>query len=135
MKLDRCCGIVIKKGSEVLLGNRGDGQGWGLAGGKLEEGESFYEAALRELMEEFSLVALSMMELGRVQEYAEVKGNRMLVEPLIYLCNEYEGIPQADGCEILEIKWFNYQEAISILHMFPPSKQALIEYKDMIFVD
>ena len=133
MKLDRCCGIVIVRENKVLLGRRSDGQGWGLAGGKLEEGETFYEAAHRELTEEFCIKAINMVELGRVQEYAKVKGKELLVEPLIYLCRQYEGIPSADGKELLELNWFSYEEAMNGLHMFPPSKEALIRFKALIF--
>ncbi len=134
MKLDRCCGIVIENNNRVLLGKRSDGQGWGLAGGKLEDKEGFYEAALRELMEEFGIRAIHMEELGRIQDYALVKGEERLVEPLIYLCRSYEGTPRADGEELLALKWYEYEEAVNHLHMFSPSKRALMTFKEAIFL-
>lgn len=134
MKLDRCCGIVVLKNNKVLLGKRSDGQGWGLAGGKLEEGEDFYSAALRELHEEFNIHAVVLLELGRVEAHARVKGVETLVAPLIYLCRAYEGEPKADGKELSALQWFTYEAAISELSMFPPSKAALLAFKEAILL-
>lgn len=44
---DKGTGVaLINKKNEVLLGLRSDGQGWGLAGGKIENNEMPFEAAM-----------------------------------------------------------------------------------------
>src|SRR5262245_11962873 len=52
--------LVVREG-KILLGQRrhsfGEGS-WGLPGGQLEQGESIYQAATRELLEETGLLAL-----------------------------------------------------------------------------
>jgi ADP-ribose pyrophosphatase YjhB (NUDIX family) len=53
-------GVVVRRGPELLLGRRdkaGEAVSWSLPGGTLEDGESFEQAAQRELAEETGLHA------------------------------------------------------------------------------
>lgn len=53
-------GVVVHRGPRLLLGRRnkpGEAASWSLPGGTLEEGESFEQAARRELAEETGLHA------------------------------------------------------------------------------
>ncbi|MBP2472225.1 8-oxo-dGTP pyrophosphatase MutT (NUDIX family) [Crossiella equi] len=53
-------GVVVERDGRLLLGHRvkaGESPTWSLAGGKVDPGESFEQAAVRELREETGLVA------------------------------------------------------------------------------
>lgn len=101
--------IAVQKGGSVLLGRRKNcfGEGtWGLPGGHLEFGESFEQAARRELREETGLEALKLITVGsentpyeathyvqihvRVLEY---RGTPEILEPL--RCDGLEFFPLA----------------------------------------
>ncbi|SCY51592.1 NUDIX domain-containing protein [Alkaliphilus peptidifermentans] len=126
-KLTGCCGIIVVKDNKLLLGLRTDGQGWGLAGGKLEHEETHYEAAKRELNEEFNIIPKELTFLGFVEEEALVKGEKLIVVPSIYLCEDYFGEPRAEPKEMKELGWFDADE-IKELKLFPPSKAAIYKY-------
>ncbi|MCT4605232.1 MAG: NUDIX domain-containing protein [Marinisporobacter sp.] len=129
---DRCCAIIIKNNNKVLLGWRVDGQGWSLAGGKLEEGEDYEIAAKRELQEEFNLLVKKIKCLGTVQSEAYVKGIKRLVEPSVFLCEEFEGDPRPQLCEMEQLKWFALNELID-MELFKPTKAVLREYLNVSF--
>jgi 8-oxo-dGTP diphosphatase len=54
--------VVCQLGTQILLVSR-EGSRWSLPGGRPKIGESIYEAAVRELMEETRLCAVSMRYL------------------------------------------------------------------------
>jgi 8-oxo-dGTP diphosphatase len=61
--------VVIEKNSHILLGLRKKLYGfntWGLPGGHLEFGESFEDAAIREVKEETSLLIKTLRTFGVV---------------------------------------------------------------------
>ena len=47
--------VLIAPGNRVLYMLRDDGGGWGIPGGKVEQGETFIQAAVRETFEETGL--------------------------------------------------------------------------------
>jgi len=61
----RAAGIVFKCGNRVLMLKRDDGT-WAWPGGKLEQGESFKDAAVRELHEECGAVLHRPEHLSRL---------------------------------------------------------------------
>ncbi|WAQ97009.1 8ODP-like protein [Mya arenaria] len=61
--------VMIREARRVLLGmkKRGFGQGrWNGFGGKVEQGETILQGALRELHEESGLTARHLTEIGRL---------------------------------------------------------------------
>lgn len=129
---DRCCAIIIKENNKVLLGWRVDGQGWSLAGGKLEEGENYEIAAKREMQEEFNLLAKKLKYLGTVTSEAYVKGIKRLVQPRVFLCEEFEGKPKPQLSEMKKLKWFALDELID-MGLFKPTKEVLEKYLAISF--
>lgn len=128
--LDKCTGIIVLKENKILLGLRADGQGWCIAGGKMEENETPYECAIRELKEEFGVAALNLDYLGQVESRALVKGIERAVKPHIFLCKQFTGEIEIAINEMLEYKWVKFDEIEEIDNFFLPSKKAIKEFID-----
>jgi 8-oxo-dGTP diphosphatase len=124
-KLDKCTGVIVLKENSILLGLRTDGQGWCIAGGKMEENETAYECATRELEEEFGLIALNLDYLGQVESRAFVKGIDRIVAPHIFLCIQFKGDIHIAVNEMTDYKWVEFKELEQIERFFPPSKKAI----------
>jgi 8-oxo-dGTP pyrophosphatase MutT (NUDIX family) len=108
-------GLVVREadggGKEVALVHRPKYDDWSLPKGKLESGESFEEAALREVAEETGL----RCELGRELEpasYADRKGRDKLVRYFLMrpAGGEFEPTDEVD-----ELRWLPPVDAIALL--------------------
>jgi len=62
-----CSLVIVEWGQRVLLGFNVSRQQWELPGGSLEEGESAYEAAIRELEEETGIRAVRVSPVARAE--------------------------------------------------------------------
>lgn len=107
-------GLVMRageRGTEIALVHRPRYDDWSLPKGKLDDGESFEEAALREVKEETGL----RCELGRPLEpasYRDRKGRTKLVR--------YFEMRPLDGAfepsdEVDELRWASADEALGLL--------------------
>jgi 8-oxo-dGTP diphosphatase len=108
-------GLVVREtqggGTEVALVHRPKYDDWSLPKGKLNSGESFEEAALREVAEETGL----RCELGRELEparYADRKGRDKLVRyfHMRPAGGEFEATDEVD-----ELRWLPPADAIALL--------------------
>jgi 8-oxo-dGTP diphosphatase len=104
-------GVVIREGRIVLV-HRPKYDDWSLPKGKLEDGESWEDAALREVLEETGLRCALHEELSPV-EYTDPKGRPKTVrywrmEPI----EEGEFHPNA---EIDELRWLAPDDAVACL--------------------
>lgn len=129
-KLDKCTGIIVLRENKILLGLRTDGQGWCIAGGKMEENETASECAARELEEEFGLIPLNLDYLGQIESRAFVKGIDRTVAPHIFLCTQFKGEIHLAPNEMTEYKWIEFSELKEIENFFPPSRKALEVFMD-----
>ncbi|WP_129598159.1 NUDIX domain-containing protein [Anaerophilus nitritogenes] len=127
-----CCAIAVVKDKKVLLGLRKDGQGWSMAGGKLEKGENYEMAAMRELKEEFNLVANELYDLGNIESNAYVRGEEKKVSPKVFLCKNFSGDEKPQDDEMKELRWFLLDE-LKELSLFLPTKEVIDKYKNEIF--
>jgi 8-oxo-dGTP diphosphatase len=84
---------------------------WSLPKGKLEEGEGWQEAALREVEEETGYRARALDELDRVS-YLDRKSRRKLVR--YWLMEPVEGQFEPHG-EVDELRWVSVDEADRLL--------------------
>lgn len=84
---------------------------WSLPKGKLEEGEGWQEAALREVEEETGYRARPLDELDRVS-YRDRKSRRKLVR--YWLMEPIDGQFEPHG-EVDEIRWVSMDEAERLL--------------------
>ncbi len=102
-------GIVIRDG-RVLLVHRAHYDDWSLPKGKLDPGESWEEAAVRELEEETALVVELGEEVGRAH-YRDQSGREKEVR---YYRMEATGEARAQN-EIDEIRWVPLADAPALL--------------------
>jgi len=129
-------GVMVLKDNKILLGKRHDdpkkadselhGEGtWTMPGGKLEFGESFEEASVREVLEETGLkVDKSKLKLISLANDMVTDAHFVTVG---FLCTEFEGEPKVmEPDEITEWQWFDLEKLPEKL--FFPSKKVLDNY-------
>ena len=103
-------GVVLRDGRLAVV-HRPRYDDWSLPKGKLDPGESFEEAALREVEEETGLRCRLVRELPAV-EY-EVRGRPKLVR---YWAMEVEDdTPFVPNDEVDEVRWLEPGEALALL--------------------
>jgi 8-oxo-dGTP diphosphatase len=103
-------GVVVRDG-EVAVVHRPKYDDWSLPKGKLDPGEDWEEAALREVEEETGL----RCELGRELEparYADRKGRDKLVRWWLMRPLDGEFVPSD---EVDELRWLGRDEALALL--------------------
>lgn len=107
-------GVLVRKGvrgTEVAVIHRPKYMDWSLPKGKLEEGEDWLEAGLREVEEETGYRCEPSVELPRVS-YLDRKGRRKLVR--YWLMEPVEGGFEPHG-EVDELRWLTRDEAGELL--------------------
>ena len=103
-------GVLIRPGEsgrEVAVIHRPKYMDWSLPKGKLEEGEGWQEAALREVEEETGFRCRPLTELPHVS-YLDRKSRRKLVR--YWLMEPLEGRFEPHG-EVDELRWVTPDEA------------------------
>lgn len=100
--------IVFNKNNEVLLEKRADDGFFDFPGGGVDEGETFEEAAIRELYEETGLIAknLKLFKVyeGDITYYKYPNGDEVYGIDHIFIVDEFEGEfkPQLEEVSSLE---------------------------------
>ena len=122
---------MVCKDDHILLAMKNKGLGinkWNGFGGKVEEGESIEQAALRELKEEVAIDATKLIKMG-VLEFS-YQNNSKILETHVFRIDEFEGeIVESD--EIQKPQWFHF-DTIPYSQMWPDNKlwlPLLIERK------
>lgn len=110
--------LVIKDG-KILCASRSNHEGICGPGGKIEEGETAEEAAVREALEEFHIIPLNLLPLG---DYKGVMG--LYLPCKLYFTDQYIGNPEADGEEMRNACWMTLQE-LSKEQLFPPFEESI----------
>ena len=96
--------LLIQEGKEVCYGL------WNSPGGRLENGESIIEGAIREIKEECGL-DVKVLGLLNVTHLVMDDNDRVIFNFLTEPINDDIKI---DNEEIINAKWFTYEEIISI---------------------
>ena len=103
-------GVVIRDG-RVAVVHRPRYDDWSLPKGKLDAGETFEEAALREVWEETGLRAALGAELPAVRY--EVRGRPKVVRYWLMSVDEDPGFSPND--EVDELRWLSPDDAVALL--------------------
>lgn len=134
-------GVLVLQQGKVLLGLRNSdpqkadselhGEGtWTMPGGKIRFGETFEQAAARELAEETTLVGNSF----RLMSVANEIGRDAHFITIGLLCDSFAGEPKVtEPDEIVEWKWFALDSLPA--NLFSPSKKMIERHINGSFYD
>ena len=117
--------LVIKDG-KILCGRRTGTDMLCGPGGHMEEGESTEDTAVREAMEEFNIVPLNIIPLGRCEASSEA-----YCDSMVYFTDQYTGKEKADEVEMSDVQWLSIGELMQA-NLFPPFKKSLILLTDLL---
>ena len=104
-------GVVVRDG-RVLLVHRPDYDDWSFPKGKLDPGESFEDAALREVEEETGLRCRLVRELPEVR-YRDRRGRPKVVR--YWEMDTLSESPFEPNDEVDELRWLDVGEALVML--------------------
>ena len=111
-RVEAAGGVVTDAGGRVCLVHRPRYDDWSLPKGKLDPGETFEEAALREVEEETGLVCTLAEELAPT-EYRDRKNRPKVVRYWRMTVVEDPGFEPND--EVDELRWLDPADAIALV--------------------
>lgn len=124
------CAIISDSDGRILLIKRADNNRWGIPGGSLELGETFEEAAAREVLEETGITVNSLdlfnVYSGNRMHYVYPNGDEVYNTVCIFRTSDFSGTPVSDGMETSNIGFFNTYSLPDELH--PPDIVILSDY-------
>ena len=105
---------------------------WQGVAGKIEEGETSSEAAIRELKEETGLSPVNMFVADHVSKFYEVHGDRINLVPVFGIEVDSEIINLSE--EHISYKWVDINEALNTL-VWNGQKKGIQTVHDMVIND
>lgn len=121
-------GMVMNQVGELLMMKR---RGfWDMPKGKLDEGESIEECAVREVSEETGLMNLTIIKKLQTTYHTYLYKGCEAIKPSHWYLMSHAGnedlIPQTEE-DITEIRWVNKEEARSLVDQAYPSIAEMID--------
>jgi 8-oxo-dGTP diphosphatase len=105
----RAAGGLVRRDGRVLVVHRPKYDDWAFPKGKLERGETWEEAAVREVEEETSL-RCTLGPFAGTTTYPMREGQK----EVRWFLMECDGEPRAQN-EVDEVRWVTYDEALELL--------------------
>ena len=99
---------------------------WGFPKGHIDPGENSRDAALREIKEETKIEAEIVGKLGDSQYVFTRSGEKIFKLVVYYLLRYLSGEIKPQELEVLEVKWFDPEEAMERLS-FKKDKEFLVK--------
>ena len=113
LKKEKACGCIIIDEDKVLLVEQNSGF-WGFPKGHVEDGETEVQTAIREVKEETNIdVCIQNANKRYVQEY--IVKEDILKQVVLFIAKKKSNDIKAQECEIKNIKWFSFKEAIETI--------------------
>ena len=109
---EKSCGCIIIKDNKVLLIKQTKGH-WGFPKGHVEKNETEIETAIREVKEETNLDVEIDANKRYTMEYVTDKGK--LKQVVLFIAKCIGGEIKAQECEVNDIKWLDFDEAIETI--------------------
>ena len=128
-------GVVLARsqgGVRMLLLNRAKDRFWCHVAGKIEEGESAWQAIVREIDEETGIVVSELYTAEFLEQFYEPKRNCITVIP-VFVTYVLDSTPVVLNEEHTEFGWFSIEEAKNMVPY--PNQVALYEHIKRYFVD
>jgi 8-oxo-dGTP pyrophosphatase MutT (NUDIX family) len=131
----RAGGIIVNEDGKIALSNE---HLWGFPRGGVEQGETYEQAAKREILEETGLEDIEIVkEIGQYDRYPTgVDENTPGAYPMeihIFLCHtNYTGALNPKDPNVKEAEWFTLEEAINKL-TDSKDREFLVNHKEEIF--
>jgi 8-oxo-dGTP pyrophosphatase MutT (NUDIX family) len=127
MIIEAAGGMVFNEAGELLMMKR---RGfWDMPKGKLDEGETIEECAIREVSEETGLLNLTVIKKLQITYHTYLYNGENALKPshwyLMSHAGDEELIPQTEE-DITEIRWVNKEEARSLVDQAYPSIAEMI---------
>ena len=124
-------GVVWREGEdglEIVIAHRPRYDDWSLPKGKLDKGETWEQAALREVEEEVGLRARLGHELDPAA-YQDRKGRAKVVRYWLMEPEEDPGFEPND--EVDEMRWLAPEDAVAVLS-YPHDKELVLSAVEQI---
>lgn len=119
--------VYNDKGQLLMMFRRGQ---WDMPKGKLDEGESIEECALREVEEETGLTPLQLIKKLQVTYHTYHYKGKYTLKPSHWYLMRFHGegrlIPQLEE-DITDIKWVDKEEASKLILNAYPSIREMVE--------
>ena len=126
------CGVLLENSEgKVLLQKRSDTGDWCVPGGALEPGETYVEAATREVREEVGIEVSDLKLFGlysgedRMIHYPN--GDNVYSLSVIFTTRNYTGTISDSDSEVLEHRLFSREEIPS--ELFGPDARPILDWK------
>lgn len=113
-------GIVFDSRGQVLLVQSSSIKNpkinyWGFPKGHIDPGEKSTDAAIREVFEETGIKAEVVEKIGDSRYVYARDGQKIFKVVVIFRMKYKSGDPTPQESEILDVKWFDPEEALKIL--------------------
>ena len=102
--------LILKRSAGKVY----EGQ-WRMIGGKVEDGESYWQAAYRELGEEINLKPQKFWTVPTVNHFYEASSDQILIIPAFGAEVEANKAPLLDD-EHIDFKWVAAKDSVSHIH-------------------